>query len=220
MLGLSQSCGPMFAHGIPSMAKARRKRRLGRQHLEAALTANRLGHREYEPDKQKPDENANPQRARRAVLGPRHTRPEPRLRESIGGLTKDRVTGLDNPALSIQDLIKRTRVGSRTVILAWSEHGTSKPNRRESGIFLGTRGPVFKKGGYPLQKADSPATRESMHQQREWWWSAQRVRGVERRGERQDCPRLMRHATDNHHREDQCAACEQPQRDRTRREAL
>jgi hypothetical protein len=53
------------------------------------------------------------------------------LRESIGGLTKNRVTGLDNPALTIQDLVKRTRVGSRIAILALSEHGTSKPNRRE-----------------------------------------------------------------------------------------
>jgi hypothetical protein len=86
---------------LPTTSKCR----IARQHLDAeALTADRLGHREYEPDKQKPDENANPERARRSVLGPRRTRPEPRLRASIGGLTKDRVTGLDNLALSIEDL--------------------------------------------------------------------------------------------------------------------
>src|SRR6266404_5298813 len=48
------------------------------------------------------------------------------------------------------------------------------------------------KRGDPLQKADSPPTRESMRQRREWWWSAQRLRGVERRGEKQHCRRLMR----------------------------
>ena len=85
------------------------KCRIARQHLDAeALTADRLGHREYEPDKQKPDENANPERARRSVLGPRRTRPEPRLKEPID-LTKDRVAGLDKLALIVQDLVKRTR---------------------------------------------------------------------------------------------------------------
>jgi len=136
------------------------KCRIARQRLDAeALTADRLGHREYEPDKQKPDENANPERARGSVLGPRRTRPEPRLRKSIDGLTKDRSTGLDNLAFTIQDLVKRTRIGSRIAIVARSEHGTSKPDRRECGIFLDTRGPVFQKRGHPLQKADSPATR-------------------------------------------------------------
>jgi hypothetical protein len=129
------------------------KCRIARQRLDAeALTAGRLGHREYEPDKQKPDENANPERARRSVLGPRRTRPEPRLRKSIDGLTKDRSTGLDNLALTIQDLVKRTRVGSRIAILARSEHGTSKPDKRECGIFRGTRGPVFQKGGIHCKK--------------------------------------------------------------------
>ena len=96
--------------GLLSQSCARRRRppckcRIARQHLDAeALTADRLAHGEHEPDKQKPDENANPERARRSVLGPRRTRPESRLRKSIGGLTKDRVTGLDNLALTIQDL--------------------------------------------------------------------------------------------------------------------
>ena len=129
------------------------KCRIARQHLDAeALTADRLGQREYEPDKQKPDENANPERARRSVLGPRRTRPERRLRESIGGLTKDRATGLDKVALIIEDLAKRTRVGSRVERFALSEHGTSKPDRREWGIFLGTRGPVFQKGEIHCKK--------------------------------------------------------------------
>jgi hypothetical protein len=173
------------------------KCRIARQHLDAeALTADRLGHREYEPDKQKPDENANPERAPRSVLGPRRTRPEPRLRKSIGGLTKDRVTGLDNLASTIQDLVKRTRVGSRIAILARSEHGTSKPDRREWGIFLGTRGPVLQKGGYPLQKAESPATRESMRQRREWCrYFARRTRrratASERVHEPQDQPEVL-----------------------------
>src|ERR1700686_2138549 len=101
-------------------------------------------------------------------------RPEPRLMEPIYGLTKDRVAGLDELALIIEDLAKRTRVGSRVERFALGEHGTSKPDRNECGIFLATRAPVFQKRGDPLQKADSPATRESMCQQREWWWSAQR----------------------------------------------
>ena len=143
--GLSQSC--VRRCRPPASAE------FARQHLDAeAFTADRLGHREYEPDKQKPDESANPERARRSVLGPRCTRPEPRLRKSIGGLTKDRVTGLDNLASTIQDLVKRTRVGSRIAILARSEHGTSKPDRREWGIFLGTRSPVFQKGEIHCKK--------------------------------------------------------------------
>ena len=45
---LSQSCAPT----LPTTCKCR----IARQHLDAeALTADRLGHREYEPDKQKPD---------------------------------------------------------------------------------------------------------------------------------------------------------------------
>jgi hypothetical protein len=89
--------------------------------------------------------------------------------EPIDGLTKDRVAGLDKLALIIEDLAKRTRVGSRVERFALGEHGTSKPDRSEWGIFLGTRGPVFQKGGDPLQKADSSAARESMRRRREWW---------------------------------------------------
>lgn len=107
------------------------KCRIARQHLDAeALTADRLGQREYEPDKQKPDENANPERARRCVLGPRRTRSGPRLKEPID-LTKDRVAGLDKLALIIQDSAKRTRVGARLERFTLGEHGTSKPDRRE-----------------------------------------------------------------------------------------
>jgi hypothetical protein len=151
---LSQSCARCWRTASRRGRRPPASVEFARQRLDAeALIADRLGHREYEPDKQKPDENADPERARRSVLGPRRTRPEPRLRESIGGPTKDRVTGLDNPALSIQDLIKRARVGSRTVILAWNEHGTSKPDRREWGIFLGTRGPVLQKRGRFIAKS-------------------------------------------------------------------
>jgi hypothetical protein len=75
------------------------------------------------------------------------------LRESIGGLTKDRVTGLDKLALIIEDLAKRTRVASRVVRFALGEHGTSKPDRKEWAIFLATRGPVFQKGGRFIAKS-------------------------------------------------------------------
>ena len=127
--GLAQGWGAFtkLRPTLPTTCKCR----IARRHLDAeALAADRLGHREYKPDKQKPDENANPERARRSVPGPRRARPEPRLRESIGGLTKDRAAGLDNFALTIQDLVKRTRVGSRIAIVSRSEHGMSKPDRR------------------------------------------------------------------------------------------
>jgi hypothetical protein len=70
---LRPTCTQRISLEMPTTCKCR----IARQHLDAeALTADRLGHREYEPDQQKPDENANPQRARRPVLGPRRTRPE------------------------------------------------------------------------------------------------------------------------------------------------
>jgi hypothetical protein len=66
--------------------------------------------------------------------------------EPIDGLTKDRVAGLDKLALIIEDLAKRTRDGSRVERFALGEHGTSKPDRREWGIFLAPGGPVLQKG--------------------------------------------------------------------------
>ena len=113
---------------------------------------------------------------------------EPRLMEQIDGPTKDRVAGLDNLALIIEDLAKRSRVER----FALGEHGTSKPDRKEWRMLLATRGAVFQKSQIHFKKpthqqhANRCVTGEMAS------LSAQRVRGVERRGEKKHCARLMR----------------------------
>jgi len=101
--------------------------------------------------------------------------------EQIDGPTKDRVAGLDNLALIIEDLAKRSRVER----FALGEHGTSKPDRKEWRMLLATRGAVFQKSQIHFKKpthqqhANRCVTGEMAS------LSAQRVRGVERRGEKQ-----------------------------------